>query len=601
MTLEQWQLGTQQFLENWMEHFDRRLDELVAIQNQLTLPASDRFLQPDKWHTPSLKTKQADNDAQGNQAKESVRRASASSAETQLTSIVRFSEDHRSDCTQQGAQRDKSVASARTLKQVPSALHDRPTMQARMSELYAQLQTNRYGIQYEGIEWIVRSSWFENVISGAIVTNGILIGVQVEFEAREVDADRGIFTIAEGVFFTIFSLELLLRIVGLRSEWVKSVWNFFDAGLVLTQLVEFIIKFAGGDADVKGTATGRMLRVLRIARIARVARLLRFFAQLRFMVKMIAFSLESLFWLGVLLLIMIYVMAIIFTQGATDYMKEENVDQSRVVFLEEYFCDVATSSLSLLKSFTNGVGWAVISDELFGIYWTFGMLFVLFVFFVFFSVLNVVTGLFVDGAIQHAGQERELLVAAERKALEGYCSKLTELLVEIDTNGSGTISLEELFECAKDPTLANYLQALEIHTPETGELFCYLDRDGSGEIDIREFIDGCLRIRGGARSIDMHMMLFRLERQVADAFIALDQEILELHSHIADIQSGIGFEILHNQPGNELFFAPTSEIPSDQHFGKSVRSAARLFVSTKHDDHMSEQVVFTPRSPRSPP
>jgi len=168
-------------------------------------------------------------------------------------------------------------------------------------------------------------------------------------------------------------------------------------------------------------------------------------------------------------------------------MNATDPSSETVLNLAQYFGNIPKSTLTLFKAITNGISWGILCDTLYDVHFFLGSLFVFFVFFVFFSVLNVVTGVFVDGAIQHGGKEREMLVAAERKSLEEICAKLTELMVDIDIDASGTITIDELVRCAKDPKLSSYLSALGVDTQETDRLFAYLDRDKSGEIDLQEF------------------------------------------------------------------------------------------------------------------
>merc|ERR1719162_206468 len=63
----------------------------------------------------------------------------------------------------------------------------------------------------------------------------------------------------------------------------------------------------------------QMLKGLRVARILRTIRVFRFFPRIRLMAAMIIESLESLFWLLVLLAGVLCGFAIILTQGSNEY------------------------------------------------------------------------------------------------------------------------------------------------------------------------------------------------------------------------------------------------------------------------------------------
>jgi len=38
-----------------------------------------------------------------------------------------------------------------------------------------------------------------------------------------------------------------------------------------------------------------------------------------------------------------------------------------------------------------------------------------------------------------------------------------------------------------------------------------LDLDDSGEVDMEEFVSGCLRLKGNAKSIDIHTLMFEIK------------------------------------------------------------------------------------------
>merc|ERR1711972_113952 len=53
---------------------------------------------------------------------------------------------------------------------------------------------------------------------------------------------------------------------------------------------------------------------------------------------------------------------------------------------------------------------------------------------------------------------------------------------------------------------------LELETSEAEGLFHLLDVDESGEVGIEEFIMGCMRLKGTAKSIDLATLLYENKR-----------------------------------------------------------------------------------------
>eukprot|EP00913_Durusdinium_trenchii_P008737 g8205.t1 len=55
----------------------------------------------------------------------------------------------------------------------------------------------------------------------------------------------------------------------------------------------------------------------------------------------------------------------------------------------------------------------------------------------------------------------------------------------------------------KDPSLHAIFDALEISAGDAWALFTQLDRDGDAEVNVDEFLEGCMLLKGPARSIDV--------------------------------------------------------------------------------------------------
>merc|ERR1719195_2312335 len=100
---------------------------------------------------------------------------------------------------------------------------------------------------------------------------------------------------------------------------------------------------------------------------------------------------------------------------------------------------------------------------------------------------------------------------------EKYISEMRELFIEMDRDSSGTVSLDEIQSYLQDPRVQSYFQALGLDTKDTERLFKLIDDDESGDVDVDEFLEGCLRLKGQARSIDLHALMHecrKLEREM---------------------------------------------------------------------------------------
>eukprot|EP00434_Breviolum_minutum_P037942 symbB.v1.2.033645.t1/scaffold4209.1/size43054/6 len=134
------------------------------------------------------------------------------------------------------------------------------------------------------------------------------------------------------------------------------------------------------------------------------------------------------------------------------------------------------------------------------------------------AVLNIVTGVFVDNAAAAAKTQRDYIIEKEREVKETYIRELQNLFWQMDDDESGTLTAEEMQQLVKDPKMAAYFTALGFEPHDCVRLFTLLDTDSSGSVDIEEFLDGCLRLKGFARSIDVHfimVLIHRMQKQLS--------------------------------------------------------------------------------------
>merc|ERR550537_2016635 len=83
--------------------------------------------------------------------------------------------------------------------------------------------------------------------------------------------------------------------------------------------------------------------------------------------------------------------------------------------------------------------------------------------------------------------------------------------MELDSNDSGTLTLDEFEKQIQDENVLTFLSTLELDIDQVRTLLMLLDVDQNGEVDIEEFITGCLRLKGGAKSLDMAILQYQIE------------------------------------------------------------------------------------------
>mmetsp|Transcript_7886 Transcript_7886/g.23925 ORF Transcript_7886/g.23925 Transcript_7886/m.23925 type:complete len:143 (+) Transcript_7886:295-723(+) len=67
--------------------------------------------------------------------------------------------------------------------------------------------------------------------------------------------------------------------------------------------------------------------------------------------------------------------------------------------------------------------------------------------------------------------------------------------------------LENFQQEFKNPQMLQYFQSIDLDPSEAEGLFRLLDPDDTGIIDAEDFVMGCLRLHGAAKSIDLTVLM----------------------------------------------------------------------------------------------
>jgi hypothetical protein len=449
----------------------------------------------------------SDDDAQGEHVREKAYKKGASMTSVDTRGTRRSSSD-RSRCDRASDRNTLRGSSPKKDEQLERKL--------RMRSESLRLDDVHHGKSL--LANVVNHRYFDVCITAVVCLNALIIGAQTEFVARNGEDDPGFkfFHYAESICTLIFVCELAARVAVNRRHFLTNVleryWNVFDSFLVGVALLDFVISMAFTEEDgglpSSGAFMGKLLRALRLIRVMRILRTVRFVSELRVMVHMIVNSLLSLFWVLVILVALIYTFSIILTSGAIEYLQPQNGvipgDSEKVKI---YFGSLFDTMYTLYKAIAGGLDWGEVSDLLRGPGWVYEAIIICYTLFTTFAVVNIVTGVFVDGAIELAKRDRTLLIhkhAKDRFAHEGH---LIGLLQAIDTNGDDKISAEDFSSALQRTDVKEFLSAMHVEIPHVGAFFDMLDQNSDGEVDILEFVTGMQKLRGEAKSVDIHMMM----------------------------------------------------------------------------------------------
>jgi len=123
------------------------------------------------------------------------------------------------------------------------------------------------------------------------------------------------------------------------------------------------------------------------------------------------------------------------------------------------------------------------------------------------ALMNLVTAVIVNSAMEQALQDKDLMRSLEAQKKKKMLKELRQMFVRLDVDGSGDISRDELVNmCKEDQQLLSGL----LTTNSPVEMFDALDIDGSGDIDINEFCRGVEQVAFSNTPIELK----RMERQI---------------------------------------------------------------------------------------
>jgi len=326
--------------------------------------------------------------------------------------------------------------------------------------------------------------------------------------------DSSTWRIVDRVFVVFFAAELALRFYADRCDlfrYSERWWNAFEVILFCQATVSFLYR--------KYEIGLGVLRALRFVRILRMVRLMRLFQSFRTMIFSIIHSIPALFWSLLLMVFLLFVFAFALSHGLIHVYG--NLPATTRQQLDVYYPSLTYTSMTLFMAIAGGYDWHELVNPLHKTAWFLPVGFYLFIFFMVFGVLNVVTSVFVDSAYQVSQKDPEVRIQRALAAEQRYIRQLQAFFSEVDLDNSKTISWDEFQRHLLSDEAQVYLASLEIDHTHARHLFDLLDEDGTGELDIEELIEGCLRLKGTAKSVDVALILHKhelLRRRLEDQF-----------------------------------------------------------------------------------
>mmetsp|Transcript_63704 Transcript_63704/g.136946 ORF Transcript_63704/g.136946 Transcript_63704/m.136946 type:complete len:735 (-) Transcript_63704:51-2255(-) len=383
----------------------------------------------------------------------------------------------------------------------------------------------------------VQGETFDHISGLVIVSHALWIGWTAnERTVNPWKSDRSHWRQVDFAYNCYFLAELLIRIAAFRLRFIFTSdwrWNLFDVVIVSSAIIEELVLYFQPDDRAEGAfgmTTLRMLRVLRVCRIVRAIRVMRFFRELRLMVTSIVNCLKSLMWAIMLLFIITWIFGVFFLTSVTETIRTtsptnrtdkgineafddgSSVDEQRIETLKQHFSSLFQAIFTLVQSVTGGMDWGVIAESLKLAGVAYSVIYCLFVALVLFAVLNVVTGIFVENATKLANQDNDDVIQNELMQRNSYINAVRRMFHEADVDGTGDLTWKEFDAHCSDERVKAFFTTLELDVSEAKGLFRLLDVESTGVINAEDFVNGCLKLKGQARALDVATLLYESKK-----------------------------------------------------------------------------------------
>merc|ERR1712136_375299 len=175
-----------------------------------------------------------------------------------------------------------------------------------------------------------------------------------------------------------------------------------------------------------------------------------------------------------------------------------------------------------MGAITGGVSWWEIMEPILVVGPVTGLILVFFVVLSVLAVLNIITGIFVNDAIEKARSDHELLVAREIEQNLDVRRQLKNVFKRLDTHHRGCLSLNDFCEQMEDREVQAIFSLMGVEVTDAKAFFQLLDVDNTELVELDEFVMGCMRFKSKSSQVSMECSILEIKK-MTEKSLALER------------------------------------------------------------------------------
>jgi len=211
---------------------------------------------------------------------------------------------------------------------------DAETMKKKARDALIKKQYNVFDNYYSTgfAQKIAKSTLFENFTFLVVALNALWISIDTDHNKADMLIEaHPVFIVAENMFCTYFTGELLVRLAAFKHKLrcLKDNWFLFDLVLVVLMVGEtwvmsiIFLSIGQGSAGMAlDPSLLKLIRIVKILRLSRLARLMRAVPEIIIFLKGIGAASRSVAAIMALWGIIVYIFAVFFVQTSNQDLKE---------------------------------------------------------------------------------------------------------------------------------------------------------------------------------------------------------------------------------------------------------------------------------------